>query len=125
LNPINRLPSGHCELSKGEAAKAKRFVWDSDGWAHPSVTVAFRPNRPPSEQRMRPKQGPRRSEWRRGKAKRRRTGTDEEKAEALALLTANEGNLAQTAVQLRVPRKTLERWKKWQASSTEMAELRH
>jgi len=43
-------------------------------------------------------------------AKERRQYTDEEKATALAALAANGGNVKKTALEIGVPRKTLERW---------------
>lgn len=46
----------------------------------------------------------------RRRAKTKRRYSDEDRANALAALAANGGNLAQTARQLGIPRATLQRW---------------
>jgi hypothetical protein len=56
--------------------------------------------------------------------KARRSYSDEQKAEALAGLDANAGNVARTARQLGLPRKTLDQWAKGRAHPG-VAKLRH
>jgi transposase-like protein len=47
-----------------------------------------------------------------GKKRGRRRYTDEDRANALAALAANGGNLSRTAAQIGIPAKTLENWTK-------------
>jgi hypothetical protein len=56
--------------------------------------------------------------------KARRSYSDEQKAEALAGLDANAGNVTRTARQLSLPRKTLDQWAKGRVHPG-VAELRH
>ena len=54
-----------------------------------------------------------------------RTYTDRQKAEALAALDANDGNLSRTSRQIGIPRKTLERWRNGEGTNGDVAQLRH
>jgi hypothetical protein len=53
-----------------------------------------------------------------------RTYTDTERAEALAALDSNNGNVEHTAQQLEMPRKTLEEWAKGRGVTAAVEELR-
>lgn len=55
----------------------------------------------------------------------KRSYSDREKAEALAALDANGGNLARTARETSVPRATLKGWKDGQGIGTEVSDIRH
>src|SRR5262245_49394675 len=55
----------------------------------------------------------------------RRRYSDHEKAEALAMLAANAGNVAQTARQVNVPRQTLQHWPAGEGLSPAVPELEH
>src|SRR5262245_27687368 len=55
----------------------------------------------------------------------RRRYSDHEKAEALAMLAANAGNVARTARQVHVPRQTLQEWAAGRGLSPAVPELRH
>ncbi len=55
----------------------------------------------------------------------RRQYSDREKAEALALLDANGGNLYRTAQELNIPRTSLQQWAQGQGISADVPLLRH
>ena len=55
----------------------------------------------------------------------RRTYSDREKAEALAALDANDGNLSRTAEELRIPYSTLRGWDNGRGANGEVAQLRY
>jgi hypothetical protein len=55
----------------------------------------------------------------------KRRYSDEEKAEALAALDANSGNVAKTARDLEIPRKTLAEWADERHTHTVVANIRH
>ncbi len=55
----------------------------------------------------------------------RRQYTDEEKAEALAALDANAGNVARTARQIGIPRTTLQSWANQRGTNEGVTKLRH
>jgi hypothetical protein len=57
-----------------------------------------------------------------GTKREKRSYTPAQKAEILAALTANKGNLHRTALQVQVPRKTIERWVEGQASDAKCPE---
>jgi hypothetical protein len=55
----------------------------------------------------------------------RRKYSDQERAEALAALAANGGNVYRTSRQLGIPRKNLERWAAGEAVHPDVAEMAH